>query len=75
MSQHRGQWTTGLFGCFDDCGVCCLGYMCAAPNFSALAQIQHVQGFTEDVSIARTVIRSLVLCINLTSVPHATIRR
>lgn len=24
----KQNWTTGLCGCFEDCGTCCIGYFC-----------------------------------------------
>ena len=37
-----GAWQTGLFGCFDDIGVCCFGYCCAPCQYGATSEIMGV---------------------------------
>uniref|UniRef100_A0A0A9C621 Uncharacterized protein n=1 Tax=Arundo donax TaxID=35708 RepID=A0A0A9C621_ARUDO len=33
------QWSSGLFDCFDDCGLCCLTWWCPCITFGRIAEI------------------------------------
>ncbi|KAJ1292847.1 hypothetical protein BS78_01G021500 [Paspalum vaginatum] len=33
------QWSSGLFDCFDDCGLCCLTCWCPCVTFGRVAEI------------------------------------
>ncbi|XP_062212928.1 cell number regulator 10-like [Phragmites australis] len=33
------QWSTGLFDCFDDCGLCCMTWCCPCITFGRVAEI------------------------------------
>ncbi|TKW19187.1 hypothetical protein SEVIR_4G004200v4 [Setaria viridis] len=33
------QWSSGLFDCFDDCGLCCLTCWCPCITFGRVAEI------------------------------------
>ncbi|KAL0923491.1 hypothetical protein M5K25_007550 [Dendrobium thyrsiflorum] len=37
--QAPSQWSTGLCGCFDDCGNCCLTFCCPCITFGRIAEI------------------------------------
>ena len=32
-------WSSGLFDCFDDCGLCCVTYWCPCITFGKVAEI------------------------------------
>ncbi|KAJ1292848.1 hypothetical protein BS78_01G021600 [Paspalum vaginatum] len=34
-----GQWSSGLFDCFDDCDLCCMTFWCPCVTFGRMAEI------------------------------------
>uniref|UniRef100_A0ACD5WH11 Uncharacterized protein n=1 Tax=Avena sativa TaxID=4498 RepID=A0ACD5WH11_AVESA len=38
-SATAGAWSSGLFDCFDDCGLCCLTWWCPCITFGKVAEI------------------------------------
>ncbi|XP_071680012.1 cell number regulator 11-like [Lolium perenne] len=39
MTSKLGKWSTGLFGCFGDCGTFCLTCWCPCITFGRIADI------------------------------------
>ncbi|KAL5553195.1 hypothetical protein UlMin_040596 [Ulmus minor] len=37
--EPKGEWSTGLFGCLDDCSVCCLTCLCPCVVAGRIAEI------------------------------------
>ncbi|XP_047064184.1 cell number regulator 2-like [Lolium rigidum] len=63
-SLNSNSWTTGLCGCFDDAGSCCLTFFCPCVAFGRIAEIAD-QGATS-CCVSGTLYLALATLIGLT---------